>query len=66
MTFFCEVSLTSIGAKNKYKHFNSKSHIEFDKCKHIVLPHKDIDINDVDEAIYLYIIEHNQNSILIW
>ena len=46
--------------KNKYKQFKSKSHIEFEKCKHIRLSHKDIDINDVDEAFYLHIIEHNQ------
>ena len=38
----------------------SKSHIEFDKCKHIILYLKDIDIKDVDEAFYLYIIEHNK------
>ena len=47
--------------KNKYKHFKSKSHLEFDKCKHIFLPQKDIDKTDVDAAFYLYIIEHNKN-----
>ena len=40
--------------------FKSKYHKEFDKCEHIVLPLKDIDINNVDEAFYLYIIEHNK------
>ena len=44
MDSFCETCLTNIKNKNKYKHFKSKSHIEFDKCKHITLSLKDIDI----------------------
>ena len=60
MDFYCEVCLKSIKAKNKYKHFKSKSHQEFDKCKHIILSFKDIDIDHVDEAFCLYIIEHNK------
>ena len=51
--FYCEVCLKNIIAKNKYKLFKSKSHIEFDKCKHIISSHKDININDVEEAFYL-------------
>ena len=51
--------------KNKYRHFKSKSHSEFNKCKYIVLSHKDIDINDVYEAFSLYIIEREKNSIII-
>ena len=39
-------------------HFVSKSREEFDKCKHIFLFLKDNDISKVDEAFYLYIIEH--------
>ena len=50
----------NVKGKNKHKHFKSKSHIEFDKCKLILISHKDIDINDVDEAFYFYIIEHNE------
>ena len=46
--------------KSKYNHFKSKSHHELNECKHIILSLKDIDINDVDEAFYLYIFEHNK------
>ena len=60
MDYHCEVCLKNIKAKNKYKHFKSKSHIEFDNWKHMILSHKDIDIKDVDEAFYLYIIEQNK------
>ena len=58
MDYYCEVCLRHIKPKNKYKPFKSKSHIEFNKCKHILLSLKDIDIENVDEAFYLYIIEH--------
>ena len=60
MDYFCEICLEIIKTKNKYKHFKSKSHIEFDKCKHIKLFLKDIEINYVDEAFYFYMIEHNK------
>ena len=60
MEYYCEVCLKNIKAKSKYKHFKSKSHLEFDKCKHIILSHKNIDINDVDEAFYFYNIEQNK------
>ena len=60
MDYYCEIGLKIIKAKNKYKHFKSKSHIEFDKCKHEIISYKDVDINDVDEAIYLYLVELNK------
>ena len=60
MDYCCEVCLKNIKAKNKYTHFKPKSHQEFDKATHIILSHKDIDINNVDEMFYLYIIEHNK------
>ena len=60
MDYYCEVCLKNNETKNKHKHFKSKSHLQFDKCKHILLSHKDIVINDVDAAFYLYIIEHNK------
>ena len=60
MKYCCGICLKNIKAKNTYKHFKSKSHLEFDKCKHIILSHKDIDMNDVYEAISLYIVEHNK------
>ena len=60
MDFYCEVCLKNIKAKNKYNHFKSKYHQEFDKYKHIILSYKNIDLGHVDEAFYLYIIEHNK------
>ena len=60
MDYYCDVCLVSIKSKNKYKHFKSNKHKEFDKCKHKISSLKDIDINAVDEAFYLYIIEHNK------
>ena len=51
--------------KNKYKHFRSKSHIEFDKCKHPIISHKDIDINDADEAFFYTLSNIITNSIII-
>ena len=41
-----------IKTKNKYKHIKSKSDIEIDKCKHIILSLKDINIKNVDEAFF--------------
>ena len=60
MDYYCDVCLKRIKPNSKNSHFKSKSHQELDKCKHIKLSHKDYDINDVDEAFYLYIIEHNK------
>ena len=50
--------LKCITPNSKCSHFKSKSHHYFDKCKHIILSHEDININDVDEAFFLYIIKH--------
>ena len=58
--YYCEICLKDIKTTSKYKHFKSKSNQEFDKCKRIILSYKDIDINNVDEAFYLYIIEQNK------
>ena len=62
MDFFCEICLKNIKAKNKYEHSKSTSHIEFDKCKHILLSLKDNDINGVDKAFYEYKIEHYKKT----
>ena len=53
MYYSCEVSLKKIEAENKFKHFISKFHQEFDKCKHIILSYNDIDKNNIDEPFYL-------------
>ena len=60
MGYVLEICLGNVKAKNKYKQFISKSHTELDKCKHIIFSLKDIDINDVNEAFYLYTIEDNK------
>ena len=60
MDYYCDLCLKSIKPNSKFKHFKSNSHQEYNKCKHILLCHKNIDINDVDEAFYSYNIEHNK------
>ena len=52
-----------IKAKSKYKLLKSNFHQEFNKCKHIILSYKEIDINDVDETFDLCIIEHNKKFV---
>ena len=52
MDYYCDVCDKYIEPKSKYKHFKSKSHEQFDKCKHIISSHKDIDIYDVDECFF--------------
>ena len=60
MDYFCDECDKNIKLKSKYKLFKSNSLKEFEKCKHILLSLEDIDIKNVDEAFYLYIIEHNK------
>ena len=60
MDYYCEVCDIFIKPKNKYKHFKSNSHEEFDKCEHIILSLEDIDKNQVNEAFGLYIIKRNK------
>ena len=60
MDYYCGVCLKHIEGKSKYKDFKSNSHQEFNKYKRIILSHKNIDISDVDEAFYLYIMEHKK------
>ena len=49
----------------KYKHFKSKSHQEVNKCKHIILSYKDIDINDLDEEFLYTLSNIIKKSIII-
>ena len=60
MDYYCQVCLKHIKAKNKYKHFKSNSHQEFNKSKHIKLTIKNPDIYKIDNIIYEYIIEYNK------
>ena len=67
MDYYSEVCDIFKKSKSKYNHFKSESHQELDKCKHIILSLKDIDINDVDEAFYLYNMElHKKMIIILW
>ena len=43
MDYYCDVSLKYIKPNSKYSPFKSKSHQQIDKCKHIILSHKDSD-----------------------
>ena len=60
MDCYCEICVIFINSKSKYKHFKSKFHNEFDKCKHIKITMENPDKNDIDEKFYAYIIEHNK------
>ena len=60
MRYYCDICLRDIKKKSKYSHLKSKSHKEFEKHKHIILSLKDINLKDVDEILYLYMIEHNK------
>ena len=60
MRYYCNICLLDIKKKSKHSHLKSKSHKEFEKYKHIILSLKNIDIKDVDEILYLYMIDHNK------
>ena len=46
--------------KSKHSHLKSNSHKEFEKYKYIILSLKNVDIKDVDEILYLYMLDHNK------
>ena len=60
MRYYCETCLRDVKKKSKYSHLKSKSHKEFEKYKHIILSLKNVDIKDVDEILYLYMIDHSK------
>ena len=60
MDYYCEVCYRDINQKSNYMHFTSKAHRNFHKCEHLIISLKDIDMKNVDEAFYLYIIEHSK------
>ena len=59
MRYYCDICLRDIKKKSKYSDLKSKYHKEFEKHKHIILSFKNVDIKDVDEILYLYMIDHN-------
>ena len=60
MSYYCDVCDKTITHKPLNKHFESKIHEEFDRCKHIKLTIENPNMNDTDEIFYAYIIEHNK------
>ena len=60
MSYCCNICLKDIKKKSKHSQINSKSHKEFEKCKHIILSFKNIDIKNVDEILYLYMKDYNK------
>ena len=60
MRYYCETCLTDVKKKSKYSHLKSKSHKEVEKYKNIIFSLRNVDINDVDEILYLYMIDHNK------
>ena len=60
MRYYCDICLIDIKKKSKHSHIKSKSHKEFEKCKHFILSFKNVDIKDVDEILYLYIKDYNK------
>ena len=60
MKYYCDICLRDIKKTSKNSHLKSKSHKEFEKNKHIILSLKNIDLKDVDEILYLYMIDHNK------
>ena len=60
MDYYFNVCDKFIKPKNYYKHFESNTHKEFDKCKHTELTIENPDIKDVDEVFYACIIQHNK------
>ena len=60
MTYYCNICLRDIKKKSKHSHLKSRSHKEFEKCKHIILSFENIDIKDVDEILYLYMKDYKK------
>ena len=60
MSSCCDVCLRGIKKKNKNSHLKSKSHKEFEKYKHIILSLKNVDLEDVDEILYLNMKDDNK------
>ena len=59
MDYYCDLCDIFIRPKSKYKHSKSTSHKEFDNCNHIKLTKASININDVYQPFYEYIMEQN-------
>ena len=67
MDYFCKICLGNTKKKSKHSHLKSKSHEELEKCKHIILSLKNVDIKVVVELLFLYVRDPNKkfNNCLI-
>ena len=61
MRYFSDICLKDIKKKSIYSHLKSKSHKEFEKYKHKILSLKNVDLKDVDEILFFYIKDRNEN-----
>ena len=60
MSYNCDVCDKTIKLKSTNKQFKKNIHKEFHKCKHIKLTNENLNINNIDEIFYAYIIQHNK------
>ena len=60
MRYYGDICLRYIIKESKHSHSKSKSHNDFEKYEHIKLSLKNVDIKDVDEILYLYMLDHNK------
>ena len=63
MDYCYDVWAKFIKPKSKDKHFNSNTHEEFDRCKHMEIFIENPDMNNIDEVFYAYIILHKNKMI---
>ena len=62
MDYYCDVCDKFTKPKSKYKHFKSNTHKEFHICKHMEVIIENPDINNVDEVVYVYILQLNKQN----
>ena len=59
MRYYCNICLRDM-KKKKNSHRKSKSHKAFEEYIHIVLSLKNIDKKDIDEILYLHMLDYNK------
>ena len=64
MRYYCDICLRGFKKKIKHSHPKSKSHKDFEKYKHNILSLKNVNIEDVDEILYLYMKDHNKKFVI--
>ena len=60
MDYYCEVCDKFVKPTSKYKPFKSNVHKEFNKGEYMELILENPDINNVNDVLYAYIIQHNK------